>query len=75
MDADLKMAIAFARNEGYDSAEPLREGWNGYKAYEAIMYPADGRMPKVGLPRLIIKDGESFRMSTLDESLVFMDRL
>lgn len=39
------------------------------------MYPADGRMPKVGLPRLIIKDGESFRMSTLDESLVFMDRL
>lgn len=61
----------FAKSQGYETAEYLCE-WRGYKCYEPIA--SDGVMSYVGLPLLILEDGEgNIRMSTPAEAMQQMD--
>jgi len=63
-----KEIIAFAKENGYDSALPLGK-WKEYDAYEPIF---DGTSEKklafVGPPLMILVKGKEIRMSTEEEA-------
>lgn len=63
---DINKIIAFARKQGYDSAEKIGE-WKGYEVYEPF-FDGDG-VSFIGLPTVILIDGEKIRLSTTEESL------
>lgn len=57
----------FAKSQGYETAEYLCE-WRGFKCYEPII--AEEEMTFVGLPLLILEDGDgNIRMSTPEEAM------
>jgi hypothetical protein len=57
---------AFAREQGYDDVMYLTK-WRGYDCYEPIF--KDTEVAYVGLPLMIMVQGETIRMSTVDEAL------
>lgn len=67
---DLKSVIAFAKKNGYETAEKLNN-WNGYECYEPVM--DSKKESAVGPPLLILVKGDKIRMSTPDEAYQQMD--
>lgn len=61
----LDEVIAFARAQGYESAEGLGR-WRGYDAYEPI--PHGDEQVFTGPPLMILVKGEDARMSTPEEA-------
>jgi hypothetical protein len=57
--------IAFAKEQGYDTAEYLRE-WRGCSVYEP-MYAGGGAL--LGPPLMILVKGEEIRMATTEEAM------
>lgn len=67
---DMKQVIAFAKKNGYETAEKVND-WNGYECYEPMM--DSKKETAVGPPLLILVKGETIRMSTPDEAFQQMD--
>jgi len=69
---DIKEVIKFAKDQGYETAEPLGT-WQGYDVYEPI-YSKDG-VSYIGYPLMIMVKGDEIRMSTDEEALQQIDNL
>lgn len=67
---DMKKVIAFAKKNGYETAEQLNN-WNGYECYEPIMNSK--KVAAIGPPLLILVKGDKIRMSTPDEAFQQID--
>lgn len=66
-------AKKFASGKGFKSAIPI-PAWNGYECYEAIYGGTDlNDIPAIGYPQIILKNGDMFRMATIDEALRYMN--
>lgn len=60
----------FAKKEGYDDILFLGK-WKKYDVYEPIFN--DKKTVYIGLPYLILVDGDKIRMSTAEEALEHVD--
>lgn len=66
----IKKIIEFAEKNGYVDAVYLNE-WRGYSCYEPIL--SDKGISHVGLPLIIMVQGEEIRMSTPEEAIKHLD--
>lgn len=66
---ELDRAIAFAKAEGYKTAEFLFNK-NGYAVYEPIMKP--GEVSYIGPPHTILVKGQEIRMTEYPECFEYM---
>ncbi len=57
---------AFAKQQGYDDALYIGK-WHGFEVYEPVFSGDD--VAFVGLPLVVLANGEAVRMSTVDEAL------
>ena len=57
--------VEFAKKHGYDNAIYSGE-WNGFDVYEPVTNRED--VAFTGVPFVILVQGDSIRMSTVDES-------
>ena len=57
---------AFAQSNGYDDVVYLKD-WKGYQCYEPVMKGND--VSYIGLPLVILVQGETIRLSTPEEAL------
>lgn len=64
--------ITFAQQQGYDSAIYL-EKWRKYKVYEPVFNNEGVNI--VGLPLMILVDGNKIRMTTADEAFAYLDEM
>lgn len=62
--------IDFAKLEGFDTAQRV-ENWRGYEIYEPLYN--DGEVHYIGLPFFIMLKDDEMRMSTLEETLAWID--
>ena len=69
---DLLQIISFAKKNGYDDVIYLGP-WNGYDAYEPIFNDSDTHY--IGVPLIILVNGNTIRMSTVEEALEHLDEL
>lgn len=58
--------LAFAKEQGYDGAEYVRR-WNGLEVYQPTFQCEGDDVPAVGLPCVILVDGDSIRLSAPEE--------
>lgn len=66
----LENVVAFAKENGYDGAEVLGT-WNGFDVWEPTF---DGTDPVcVGLPLVILVNGDEMRMSTPEEAMDILE--
>lgn len=68
----LEKIIAFAKENGYETAEKLKP-WNGYEVYEPIM--DKDNFSYIGPPLVILVQGNTIRMSTVEEAFQRLDDL
>lgn len=70
---DKEKVTAFARAQGYDGALPLGT-WRGYEVYEPTFAgeSEDDFFP-IGPPLVILVQGETIRMSTVEEAFQHID--
>ena len=73
MTTELEQVIAFARSQGYYTAEYDRK-WNGYYVYQPLFRAQlEGKNLKLGPPFVILMKGDELRMSTVKEAFEFLD--
>ena len=65
---DRARVVEFAKEQGYDGAEPLGQ-WRGYDIYEPTFEQSSGEEPAiVGPPLIIMVKDDVIRMSTEEEA-------
>lgn len=65
--------IEFAKKNGYDDVEPLGK-WREFDCYEPIFDGTSEEEPAiVGLPLIILVNGDEIRMSTEEEAFAQME--
>jgi len=66
----MERILDFAQEHGYDSV--VRVGkWRGYDIYEPVF--DNDKVNIVGIPLMIIADGDNIRMTTVDEAFEYLD--
>lgn len=65
--------LEFAKKNGYDDVEPLGK-WREFDCYEPIFDGTSEEEPAiVGLPLIILVNGDEIRMSTEEEAFAQME--
>lgn len=64
---------AFAKKNGYEGARNGGE-WRGFQVWQPYVKPINGVIPPTGLPLVILVQGQSVRMSTINEALQYIGK-
>ena len=65
--------VAFAKAQGWDGARKMRRRFLGCEVWEGVLEHADpANPPAVGLPLVILVDGDVIRAATVDETFAWM---
>lgn len=71
---DIEKINEFARGCGFDYARPYPFKWMEYEVYQLDFdVPEGSPVPCVGMPYVLLVNGDNIRMSTFDELIAFCD--